>query len=610
MIRKYETNAASLAALQRHFPDQRPPTLAKDRIFELSIACAGGTSTGAYIAGVLDFLWEALDCWAAEPGPKPDHTVRINHLVGTSAGGLTVAVAALMGARAFDPARHSDTPAQRAQNPLYNAWVEQITLTKLLSHPEQAETGEVALFYAAPRDVRTEVFTQIANAQPKARAWLAHPLDLRLVIGDLRGVPYALDFNNTAHGQGADQVLFMHRDHVAFSLQVRPDAVDPAAHAPDAHELDPATFAVDPPAGSPWRLFGEAAVASAAIPLVFATVDVAQNPWAYDWRTAWFDSARGVPVVDVPVWEPPLATPPADFVFTATDGGVFDDAPFDLARRRLAGQRGRNPQAADEARRAVILVDPILDEGAATPSGGSHTPNEVKKGPLDLILRLVFSPVEQSRLSTFDLAMIKDEDIRSRYMIAPSRKNPDNPNRAWGPALSLMTRPMNAVMGFAHHAYREHDFLLGRYNAQWFLRRHFSLPATNSIVKGHTAKWRADEKTPDGEYPVIPLRGSAAVEIPPPVWNWQALKDKSSATEAGVDEYGRLLKKRLDGIFKNLKQRASGDDGPLKGLGGWLFKTLFGLFVWPTLRGKIVDAFEDGLKKARDDMNPAADHRR
>ena len=36
----------------------------KDKVFHLAITMAGAISAGAYTAGVLDFILEALDKWA------------------------------------------------------------------------------------------------------------------------------------------------------------------------------------------------------------------------------------------------------------------------------------------------------------------------------------------------------------------------------------------------------------------------------------------------------------------------------------------------------------------------------------------------------------------
>ncbi|HEY8573964.1 hypothetical protein [Phenylobacterium sp.] len=588
MVERYDPN--NLQPLKDHFPAERRPDLTR---FEIAIAATGGTSTGAYIAGVLDFIWEAFEEWTAAQarGEAPKHDVRITTLVGTSAGGLSVSLASMMGVKQF-PHVYDDRvwkeglgktgQQDKDANPLWRAWVKEITLDKLLSNPKQAETGEPSLFYDAPSDVRTTVFELIRNAQPaQGRKWLAHPIDLRLVVGDLRGVPFALDFRNTQHQPGVNQRLLMHRDHIAFAVQSAAAGAIPTGlgDAPDAHHVDPQGF----PQGDAWSLFSQAAVASAAIPLVFQTKKLKQAAAAYDWRNScWFDG-RGA-LVDLPLWDDPA---PTDFVFTATDGGLFDDAPFDLARRRLAGARGQNPRAALDACRAVILIDPLVNDTARTPTDVSDADNVTTNAELTKTLAsLFFGPVDQARLSTFDLALIKDEGIYSRYMISPSRESAHDSTVMWGPALSLMTSPMKAVLGFAHQAFREHDFLLGRRNAQRFLELHFTLPKRHDLFKGQTG-WTDDEEARD-EYPIVPLRGTAAIDTPLPKWPWEAL------TPDDIDRLTEAFGKRADALRKNLTKRFAGG-------WGWAVGLVWGL----AFKKKVRAAFRDQLASAKKGLDPA-----
>src|ERR1700750_3102260 len=77
-------------------PDITPP--ARPGSFELGLALAGAVSGGAYAAGVLDFLYEALGRWyaAKEQGlPVPDHDVVLRVISGASAGSLNAVLSAV-----------------------------------------------------------------------------------------------------------------------------------------------------------------------------------------------------------------------------------------------------------------------------------------------------------------------------------------------------------------------------------------------------------------------------------------------------------------------------------------------------------------------------------
>ncbi|MGE3936639.1 MAG: hypothetical protein AB7F67_25465, partial [Rhodospirillaceae bacterium] len=68
-----------------------------DERFEIGLVMAGAISAGAYTAGVIDFLVQALDEWqrAKDDGAPdvPSHDTVIKVMTGASAGGITAAIA-------------------------------------------------------------------------------------------------------------------------------------------------------------------------------------------------------------------------------------------------------------------------------------------------------------------------------------------------------------------------------------------------------------------------------------------------------------------------------------------------------------------------------------
>src|SRR5262249_60591703 len=65
--------------------------------FEIGLVMAGAISAGAYTAGVIDFLLQALAEWEqarkAEDNATPPHQVTIEVMAGSSGGGGTAASA-------------------------------------------------------------------------------------------------------------------------------------------------------------------------------------------------------------------------------------------------------------------------------------------------------------------------------------------------------------------------------------------------------------------------------------------------------------------------------------------------------------------------------------
>ena len=459
------------------------------------------------------------------------------------------------------------TPTQpKDENPHYRAWVSEITLDRLLSNPDEVETGQIYLFHSAPAEICDTILTAARGRLGRLAGdhdWVTDPLEVRTTIGNLKGVPYALDSNHLGAGPAmTTQFWEMHRDNIGFAIGTSAcgGVATGLGLPPDCHYLPACSFNFPPPSGAAplvqaCALFRAAMVATSAIPLVFKVTDVPQNPIVYDWRTAYWDRDRSKPVVDQPVW--PGGAPDNPYCYSATDGGLFDSQPFDVAHQRLAGVRGANPQAGGEACRAIILIDPLAQDREPIPS------NPDKTQIFDVISKLVLAPILQDRLDAIDLAQIKDETIFSRFMIAPSRENPNNGAISWSPSKSLLSAPMDAFLGYAAEVpYREHDFLLGRRNAQQFLRKTFVLPTTNPLVSGGTGWLSSDEFTDSGVTyrALVPLRGRAADRQPVPDWNWQALRPEK------LTRYQDLVRARADAIFHNLKTTTSRVAGSLAGL--------------------------------------------
>src|SRR5262249_38735811 len=125
-----------------------------------------------------------------------------------------------------------------------------------------------------------------------------------------------------------------------------------------------------------------------------------------------------------PEWHPT----PEPYRFLCVDGGVMDNEPLELARRYLAGAAGQNPRDGETATRSVIMIDPF--------------PNKVtfdwklESDPrLTRVARALFSGrTDQAGFKREELALAADEEVFSRFMIAPSRNGtagePDPPAMA------------------------------------------------------------------------------------------------------------------------------------------------------------------------------------
>lgn len=139
--------------------------------------------------------------------------------------------------------------------------------------------------------------------------------------------------------------------------------------------------------------------------------------------------------------------------------------------------------------------------------------------------RLVSVLLSQSRFFGDSLVVAAAGPTFSRFFIAPSEDG-----RATGSALQCAH--LGAFGGFMERSFRAHDFLLGRRNCQKFLKSYFRLPMDNPIIAAgqRAARTYAAEiqrrfgcgapagvTAPNAAWtPVIPLMGTAYIEIPSP----------------------------------------------------------------------------------------------
>jgi hypothetical protein len=470
-----------------------------ERPFELGLVMAGAISAGAYTAGVMDFLIEALDAWEAEKA-KPDsavprHEVRLRVLSGASAGGMTSAISTVALSSEIDPVRDPANPPPPERNRLYDAWVRQIDIIKLLGTSDIESSGTVkSLLNAAPLQGIAEA-ALVSPVRQSPRNYVSDPLVVMLSVANLRGVPYSFKMLD---GSGSARYgMFEHMDHMRFAMSRSPTCTDAG------RLLVPA----DAPNGE-WPKLVMAALASGAFPGGLAP-RLLERPYAdYDGRY----SCR-------PLW--PAGEGP--YQFLCVDGGLIDNEPLELARRYLSGgTEEQNPRDGDKARRAVVLIDPF-------PNDASLSDSYAPKDSLGSVVVGMFSALKnQARFKPQELELAELPQIYSRFMIAPSRR--DKAGDPIEPAIA--SGIMEGFGGFLHETLRQHDFQLGRRNCQAFLKWHFALPESNPIVAGSdpavSARFHVRERNgstdvferKDGSQvpflPIIPLVGTAAIEVPAP----------------------------------------------------------------------------------------------
>lgn len=546
--------------------------------FRIGLAMAGAASAGAYTAGALDFLVEALDLWQAEQArgaAVPRHRVRIDVASGASAGALC---AALLSAAAPYGFPHARLDAQRrpsagaSRNPFYRAWVEDIDIRPLLGGGDVASSGLGSILDSTALD---RILQQALDFQgpPKARPWIARPFVNRYTVGNLRGVPYDLGFNGL---KPASDAVYAHDDALGFLVGGDPPGAGAAPPFPGAAGHVRVSERASSTAPD-WQLLGEAALASSAFPLLLRPRQVSRAARDYDARRFCNPDEREADLrhrTVPPAW--PDGKVPGSYQFTAVDGGLFDNEPLDLAREVLESQGGHAAHGAAAAS-AVLLIAPFVGR----PGQGRM----VAPGPPDaMLLPLLLSFMSQCRFKPADIALANDPQVYNRFLIAPVNSSSPQEAPYW-----IASGPLQGFFGFLHLEYRKHDYQLGRRNCQRFLQQYFRLPADNPIVaQGYAglpdaAAWR----DADGELPIIPLLGHLTEEEPLCEW------------PAGVFEAAELrqaLGERADVIFGYYRQRFLGQLGNAAARLAARGALRLG---WLAGRGRVLDSLCRSIEAAR-----------
>jgi len=568
-------------AVPNRTKDQKPDP----NTFELGLVMAGAVSAGAYTAGVIDFLIEALDTWeAAKAAGKPNvpgHSVRIPVISGTSAGGMTTAILAAHAHRAFPPVREAQTRDGKATgNPLFDAWVNQIDARALLTRGNLGAKPPVSVLNGQVLDdIVTGVLDGAARTTKKQRPVFGDGVRAILTATNLQGTPYW----QRMRGQGPEGFgMDNGRDYRCFV--VAPPGSDPHLWSDETLLRAEAVTAHD----GPWHDLGQWALSTGAFPIALPARELSHRPDDRDYRVVGpnpdpdLNEHAGRYLAMSPSAKPPGQVPNR---FIAIDGGLLNNEPLGLAHRVLAGAEGHNPRAGADAFRATVLIDPF-------PSGPAQKePGDDARALWAIAPGMINAWKSSARFYPQDLLLASHDEVYSRFLIAPmlAPESPGAPRK--GP---LACGVMGGFGGFLHREFRRHDFLLGRRNCQKMLTEYLVLPADNLVFKrGSTpneveAALEPYRVTFEGDdrnfYPIIPVLRDTPVADPEPRPKWP------DSDLVNVDDLSRRFADRADEVLDHALAT-----GPKT---GFAVRIALDAFRAVYLKPKIRKAARDYLNKA------------
>jgi hypothetical protein len=507
--------------------------------FQIALVLGGTVSSGAYTAGVLDFLVEALDSWTQlrDAGAAvPNHIATVRFLTGTSGGGVNAAIFTRAMNYGFPPVSQATPAGIAAQNPFYDIWVNRLDLAAMLTTTDLDKPGSTitSLLNSDPVDAAAQEAVAFEGSPLTApRSWLGTPLRLFLTLTNLIGMPYRINFGRMTLPDGSTvnlgQSYVAHADFARFAVVYNGQSLAPAAERPDEFVLGFESSQLSN--AMEWGDFGQYALGTAAFPIGLKPRTLSRPLAHYQFRLndeppPTPPAAPGAPPHYwplIPDWDAIQTWSgdglPDTYTFTVVDGGVCDNEPIELARTALAGI-------------TVLLIDPFAGSSAMA----APLPPDV----LSSAAALLSTMLQQIRYDTRDLLLAADAEVFSRFMITAQRGSTVGDH-------ALATAGLSAFLGFTSPAFRRHDYLLGRKNCQDYLRRFFVLPAANPLFAG----WWKTTDFDVGDYqvtdsagavflPVIPLTGDTRVtETLDP---WPAGKFNSETLRPAIEaRFTRLL---------------------------------------------------------------------
>jgi hypothetical protein len=471
--------------------------------FKIGINMAGAISAGAYTAGVLDFLVEALDAWydaKAKGEEVPQHDLSIEVLSGASAGGMCAAILAVMLQESFHHVH--EIGEQESTNRLYESWVNRIDITELLKTDDLKGRADVTSLLDSTiiEKIATEALTP-KNRLTARRHYISPDLTLFLSLTNLRGMPYSL---NSAAPGSVEEGTFFYGDRIRF---VSTGGAGGSLLGGSAWGLNVAL----PTEASGCEVLRTAAMATGAFPIFLAPRTLQRYTSEYippHWESV-TSAVTGTPPPVPPNFPESFSQP---FPTINVDGGVTNNDPFNYASDFL-GLRSPVANEVDSSReplttdRAVITIAPF-------PTTDQFNPvfHPEKASSLFSVLSHLFSAlISQSRFFGESLSQIMKGTTFNRFVIAPSDNKLTRMHLSKGGTLynqppALQCALLGAFGGFFERGFRDHDYQLGRRNCQKFLNDSFVLPAANAVIKSGL----------DALEPTVRARVEAKFRRPPP----------------------------------------------------------------------------------------------
>jgi predicted acylesterase/phospholipase RssA len=547
----------------------------KDNTIYVGLTLAGAVSAGAYTAGVMDYLIEALEEWEKRKRENlpntPQHRVEIPVIGGSSAGGMTgIITAAALQDEITPVEKRPENEDELTGNRFYDSWVHLTggdMFKKLLGNSDLEKGSVESIFNTEFIDEISKRAIKTSGNTPMSRPYISDNLKVFVTMSNLEGFEYDLGFKSEAKDSD-EYIVKRHNDFACFVLN--DGKYDKKNH--------PGWIPLNFNKNTNTDLARQTAIATGAFPIGLKarfikrqTEHILDNPWLR------VDNKK--PNIKNEVEREDLMV----------DGGMINNEPFAYVEnvlKNLLGYDDKNyPDSFEEFKSTVLMIDPF--------------PSELKEFEKDASIfkiagKVLGTMLSQARTKPDGVISAFKEDSSSHFMIAPKRYFPRNTDKnAKEGAYAVACGFLGGFGGFINKDFRVHDYFLGRANCEQFLRHQFVVPvsAKNPIIEeGYkNVDNKASFQTTDEKgtyYQIIPLFSEKKDKAYLPDFNNGDWPIKS---EDDVKKYKKPLKRRVSAILSTTQTKKWFLDKMLIPFASFLF-------LKRTAANKFIDKVEEEMK--------------
>ena len=520
--------------------------------FRIGLCMAGAVSAGAYTAGVMDYLLEALATWEKKRGEAnvPSHRVVIPVMGGASAGGMT---ALLTASTINNPIVPVDLPKpgklydEHPENKLYNSWVD---LLEKDMFPRMLETtdikkGEViSLLNSEFIDAVAKKMICCDREQWCATpAYFEAPVKVFTTLSNLEGFKYNVDFISARHKSKYN--MSVHNDYACFEVfdNVTTKKSDKGWIPLNFHTEENLPTARD------------AAMATGAFPLGLKPRMLerdAKHVFEIPWLRPYFKDCETMAGQKIKTLN--------------VDGGMINNEPFEKVRELLDEiTTSKNPVDKEVLSQmnsnyntfenTVLMVDPFPSVDPAE--------FDFKSDLTSIIGKTLSAMTAQMRAKPVEYKAAMEMVDASQYIISPSREIRDENNEMMGDPFgvtAIACGTLGGFGGFLSKEFRIHDYYLGRFNCEIFLRDYFTIPVdaieqnpifregySNVSINNFSSNATGEKRVqiipiftppkPPGTFLMPKFSGGT---------NWPVLHEKD------IDRFEKPLKRRIEKVIMNV----------------------------------------------------------